>query len=807
MSRLRYYVVNVLIFGLLAAPMYLLPNGPARYVHLGHWLVYSSPFVYVLIIWAMPGLIAALPFYYMMGGLPNQAFDAAYPVRSSLVIVYGIVVSWFFWPFFLSRLWFFIGLYDPFATYHGRPKLLRAMMWLSGNSDAAKFGKQSTGGWASLWEVMCWRWQAGDIFLGRPTFRSGLGLLRPIGIPTDKHMVTIAGAGSGKSTAGLAPNLCLHEGSLLCIDPKGELARITAARRGQGGGGVRGMGQPVHVVDPFGITGMPSACYNVFDELAAVGAQDPDAVVGYAGKIAEALIEITGRDPYWDTAARTVIIGLILHIYQGPPERRNLMHLRRLLMEGDVEAFEKFAKAGELDRSRNTPFDALLAEMSQTPDGPHRDMVAGSAASLMRMPPNQQGSVLSTAQSHTAFLDDPKIKKVSGRSDFLLAQLKEYPTSVYLCVPINMISGLAGRWLRMYVLLLIDMMMRVQVAPKPPILMAIDEFPNLGKLDGIEVVAPVMRSYGVRLWVVGQGIEQFKKVYPESWMDFIGNAEAVQFMGVKDMRTVKMIVEFLGQHPVEPPGARRSGEPARDRNLLDENQVARFLLRDRKRQIVWRGDRKPMVLRITPYFQYLPAWYYSRDPNFRESFRRWIWRWGSTRPVNRPRPEELAPVVPAWKPEIAEPFMPVMPPWKPEISGFKPAAFIAPAKTAVVPADDESDIWKPRYDRPWTWAKPGDKMYEPPPAGSPPQPESDAGFKASAATPWVPEHPELRALLEEAEADMQKKVERWVNRTTEGNWLSRRLWRKFYKLQEQWRDQGVERRTRWMDEQKRRRPR
>src|ERR1035438_553390 len=78
-------------------------------------------------------------------------------------------------------------------------------------------------------------------------------MLRPIGIQTEKHMVTIAGTGSGKSTAALIPNLCIHQGSALIIDPKGELAAITARRRGNGGGGVRGMGQDVFVLDPFHI--------------------------------------------------------------------------------------------------------------------------------------------------------------------------------------------------------------------------------------------------------------------------------------------------------------------------------------------------------------------------------------------------------------------------------------------------------------------------------------------------------------------------------------------------------------------------
>ena len=51
-------------------------------------------------------------------------------------------------------------------------------------------------------------------------------------------------------------------------------------------------------------------------------------------------------------------------------------------------------------------------------------------------------------------------------------------------------------------------------------------------------MAPTMRSQGVRLWVIGQDLEQFEKVYPDSWGSFIGGAEAVQFMGITHPPTV-----------------------------------------------------------------------------------------------------------------------------------------------------------------------------------------------------------------------------------------------------------------------------
>ena len=55
--------------------------------------------------------------------------------------------------------------------------------------------------------------------------------------------------------------LLLSDGSVLAIDPKGELARISAQARRQ-------KGQKVVVLDPFGASGItPSGRFNPLDEL------------------------------------------------------------------------------------------------------------------------------------------------------------------------------------------------------------------------------------------------------------------------------------------------------------------------------------------------------------------------------------------------------------------------------------------------------------------------------------------------------------------------------------------------------------
>lgn len=520
----------------------------------------------------------------------------------ALVFAFG----WIVWMVVPVRIAKALGLYNPFdSLFFWKPISYRIAARLREAVIIARlFGKQATGDWANWIEVLSNRYVVGDVFLGRPKC-----MLRPIGLKSEKHMITIAGTGSGKTTAALIPNILLHRGSLLCIDPKGEIAMITAARR-------RELGDRVFVLDPFKIVpGVESASYNVFDELSRVAEVDPDAVYSYASKIAQALVKTMSRDAYWDNASITFLTGLILYVFtQEPEERRNLVRLRQLLMEGDFEAHAEAVSEGTIAPGDLTPFDVLLEKMISLRNKPLGQVIAGAASSLKQMGPNQMGGVVTSAQENTSFLDSPSIQRISLKSDFLLAGLKNRRTSVYLSLPLNAVRGKEGSWLRMFVLLFVDMMMREPKKPKDPILLAIDEFPSLGRLDGIDVVAPVLRSYGVRFWAIAQDIDQLAAVYPDCWEGFIGGAEAVQFMGIKHAGTVRFISQLIGNHVVEEMDE-LSGRVRRvERPVIEPNQISRLLAKDQGTQIIWRGDKRPMLLKITPYYEYMREGYYTPDP-------------------------------------------------------------------------------------------------------------------------------------------------------------------------------------------------
>src|ERR1019366_7164154 len=87
----------------------------------------------------------------------------------------------------------------------------------------------------------------------------------------------------------------------------------------------------VHILDPFGVTGRPSAAFNPMDAL------DPDGldVAEDASTLADALIhDEPGQagEAHWNEEAKALIAGILLHITAHEPrDRRTLATLRECL--------------------------------------------------------------------------------------------------------------------------------------------------------------------------------------------------------------------------------------------------------------------------------------------------------------------------------------------------------------------------------------------------------------------------------------------------------------------------------------------
>ena len=241
-----------------------------------------------------------------------------------------------------------------------------------------------------------------------------------IGVADDRHLMTVAGSRSGKSSTCLKPNLLLWPSSILCLDPKGELAAFAAEHR-------EAMGQDVFVLDPFNATKGTAAekyqtSFNLLDELRE-GSEDD--LIDDAAMLADSLIvPDKGGDSHWTSAAKNLLRGLILYALLNPETslndiRHTLTLPQKVTKDDDTEAQGKADTLSSAFTRMQAVGDALGG------------VVAGGGSTMIGKPENERGSIISTAIEQTAFLDSmPMQRHLQGRGLPSLRNLKRKPTTV-----------------------------------------------------------------------------------------------------------------------------------------------------------------------------------------------------------------------------------------------------------------------------------------------------------------------------------------------------------------------------------------
>lgn len=362
------------------------------------------------------------------------------------------------------------------------------------------------------------------------------GQQHPLRYNGARHLLTVAPTRSGKGVSAIIPNLLKHTGSALIVDPKGENALITALRRGPGSiePKITGLGQNVVLLDPWDIAasrlGMKAASFNPLDWIKA---NDPDAVEN-SFLLADALVisEAQGEARFWDDEAKSLLTGIILYVATAPEEaeRRNLGRVRDILVLDD-DAMKK-----------------VLMAMFKHPN----PVVSSTAARTADKDPKLRSSVLASAQSHTNFLDSPRIRESLARSDFRFEDLKSKRMSIYLILPADRLKTF-DRWLRLLIQQAITVNARnIAEKPEKPILFILDEMATLGRLPMLEQAFGLMAGFGMQLWGIVQDLSQLAHIYGQTgWQTFISNSGVIQYFGSRDKMTAEYFSSLCGVTTIE----------------------------------------------------------------------------------------------------------------------------------------------------------------------------------------------------------------------------------------------------------------
>lgn len=343
----------------------------------------------------------------------------------------------------------------------------------------------------------------------------------------DGHLITVVPTGGGKGISAVIPALLHYPGSILVPDVKPELFAVTARRR-------REMGQKVVCIDAWDEVGGTDG----INPMDFIDPDSPDALDD-AEVVADMMVatgEQTPRDRHWNEEALAFLTGLVLHVKTtAPPELQNLPYVRKLVMlpRGTPE--------------EPGPFEQMLSEMLK--NSAIQDLISRRAAALTQKAEAERSGVISAAQSHTHFLDSPRIRRVLARTTFDLSELKIGRMTVYVVVPARRLP----RYNRLLRLVIGSAFTRISSIPGRPehrTLVLLDEFTQLKRLGPVEEAFRLHRGYGVWFWLFVQDLAAFEEVYPKTWRSFLANAGVLQAFGTNDWYTAEELSKRAGETTV-----------------------------------------------------------------------------------------------------------------------------------------------------------------------------------------------------------------------------------------------------------------
>ncbi|OJY70837.1 MAG: conjugal transfer protein TraG [Sphingobium sp. 66-54] len=356
------------------------------------------------------------------------------------------------------------------------------------------------------------------VFLGRQHAR----YLRHNG---PEHVMAFAPTRSGKGVGLVVPTLLSWTGSAVIHDIKGENWQLTAGWRSRFSNALL-----------FNPTDVRSAHYNPLLEV-----RRGEDEVRDVQNIADILVDPEGaleRRNHWEKTSHALLVGAILHVLYAEEEKT-------------------LARVATFLSDPQRSFTATLRRMMTTnhigtKDAPQvHPVVASAARELLNKSENERSGVLSTAMSFLGLYRDPTVAEVTSRCDWRIADLVDakQPVSLYLVIPPSDISR--TKPLVRLVLNQIGRRLTEKLdgeagrGRRHQLLMMLDEFPALGRLDFFETALAFMAGYGIRAFLIAQSLNQIDRAYGEH-NAILDNCHVRIAFATNDERTARRISDALG---------------------------------------------------------------------------------------------------------------------------------------------------------------------------------------------------------------------------------------------------------------------
>ena len=322
------------------------------------------------------------------------------------------------------------------------------------------------------------------------------------------HVLVFAPTRSGKGVGIVIPTLLSWPHSVLIHDLKGENWALTAGAR-------KRMGQLCLKFAPASADS-DGARYN---PLAEVRLRTPNEIRDVRN-IVQMIIDPDGKGlpDHWSREGSAFLTGMILdQLYAG--RDKTLSGLEARLCDPGQPIDDTMQ---QIMRAEHDPSGSLgWTDSRGIPTRTH-PIIARAMRSMLDKSPNERSGVISEVKGFLELYRDPVIAANTAVSDFRITDLMnhERPVSLYIVVPLAhknslkpVIRLMLGQILHRLTEHLEFRNGRAVTGYRHRLLLMIDEFPSLGRLDVFAESLSLVAGYGIKACLIAQDLSQIHAAY------------------------------------------------------------------------------------------------------------------------------------------------------------------------------------------------------------------------------------------------------------------------------------------------------
>lgn len=404
--------------------------------------------------------------------------------------------------------------------------------------------------------------------------------------PRIVHAFVTGPTRSGKGTSLIITNALLWPHSLIVLDIRGETFEATAGYRAQ-----------FSRVFKFAPAQAVTHGYNPLEFVRdAPGYREADIRA-----VAHSLVPSLGNeDEYWTKDARYLVAGAISYVLESPAVREKTLAAVMDVLQGDTDVIDRLSRI-------------LVEEEEKISAFTRRTLLP-----FLSMSEKQFSGLYGNLRVALEPYTNPYIARATAFSSFDIRAFRKEATTLYVDFRLSQtatIAPLVNLLLSQIVNFLSETRMS---AGERPVLMLLDEFSNLGRLEPILSMWKVLAGNGVGVWAFVQSLTDVDRFYGRDGRNtLLDNSDLQIFLGSQSPDILEHFEKLLGQKTVRVKSRSTSGTfMSHHRNVsLSEREIAVPLMsQDELRRM---PDTRFIVLPMNQFPIFARKNYFFADPLLR----------------------------------------------------------------------------------------------------------------------------------------------------------------------------------------------